>query len=142
MLRYLTLETIHSMRLMRQSYLHRWLAVLFLIFAVTDIFADILSPQLCCEWIDNLATLETPESLSSTQVINDLAALSPHDSKEEQSSTPLNIEEDCFCCCSHILPSIHFDVALLNKGPSTLVLTNTPLPIPPPQTMFHPPRFS
>lgn len=125
--------------LMRQGFLHRWFAVLLFIFAFADLSADMVSPQLCCEGIGNLVV----SGVSSTQPANDAIAFKAADDfGHEQSSDPLNIEEDCFCCCSHILPSVHFDVAVLDIKPPTSVLTNASLPTPPPQKTFRPPRLS
>ena len=120
---------------MRQGFLHRWFAVLLFTFAFADLSADLISPQLCCEGIGNLAV--------STQHINDTIALvAADDFGHEQSSEPLNIEEDCFCCCSHILPSVHFEVAVLDIKPPASLMTNAFLPTPPPQKTFRPPRLS
>ena len=124
---------------MRQGFLHRWFAGLLFIFAFADLSADLMSPQLCCEGIGNLVA----SGDLSAQYINDASAfIAADDFGHEQSSDPLNIEEDCFCCCSHILPGVHFDVAVLDIKPPASLLTNAFLPTPPPQKTFHPPRLS
>jgi len=120
---------------MRQGFLHRWFAILLFIFAFADLSADLMSPQPCCEEISDLVI----SSAASTQASAFVAA---DDFGHDQSSDPLNIEEDCFCCCSHILPGVHFDVAVLDIKPPASLLTNTFLPTPPPQKTFHPPRLS
>jgi hypothetical protein len=124
---------------MRQGLLHRWFAVLLFMFASADLSADMISPQLCCEGIGNLVV----SVASSNQNLNDESALvAAEDFGHEQSESPSNIDEDCFCCCSHILPGIHFDVSVLDIKPPSSLLINTFLPTPPPQKTFRPPRLS
>ena len=124
---------------MKQGFLHRWFAVLLFIFAFADLSADLTSPQLCCEGIGNLVI----SSAASAQYINGATAfIIADDFKHEQSSDSSDIEEDCFCCCSHILPSVHFDVAVLEIKPPASLPANATLPTAPPQKPFHPPRLS
>jgi hypothetical protein len=124
---------------MRQGFLHRCFAVLLFIFASADLSADMISPQLCCEGIGDLVISQ----VSSAQLASDVLAFKAADDLgHEQSSDPLNVDEDCFCCCSHILPSVHFDVAVLDIKPPSSFVTNAFLPTPPPQKTFRPPRLS
>jgi hypothetical protein len=128
---------------MRQGALHCWFAVLLLLFASADLSADLVSPQSCCEWIDNLATASAPQPGSSAQVAGDETVLvATTDAQPEPSSNPSDVDEDCFCCCAHILPGAPFDVAILHTKPPASFLTNTLLPVPPSQSPFRPPRLS
>jgi hypothetical protein len=128
---------------MRQGSLHRWLAVLFLLFASTDISADVVSPQACCEELDGLASAYTLNISAQAQDFDGVAKIDVKDSSTpEQPSTPPPLEEECFCCCSHIIPSVHFEVAELDVEPLMSGVANFILPIPPPQSMYHPPRLS
>lgn len=133
---------------MRQSALHNWFAILLLVFASVDLSADLVSPQSCCEWIDNLATSSAPQPASSAAIARDNTALvaaalvATDDSHPETPANPSDVGEDCFCCCAHILPGAHFDVAILHARPPASLLTNARLPIPPSQSPFRPPRLS
>lgn len=83
------------------------------------------------------------QNTSSAQVANGEAAfLATDDSQPKPPSNPSSNEEECFCCCSHILPTVQFDLAILNAEPTVFVLTDTVLPVPPSQSQFHPPRLS
>ena len=128
---------------MRQGSLHCWFAVLLLIFASVDICADMVSPQPCYEEIENFAMSGASQNASATQVTNDEIAFdAANDSQQEPSSNPSCNENECFCCCSHILPTVRFDVAILNTEPTLFVFKATLLPVPPSQSQFHPPRLS
>lgn len=128
---------------MKQSTLHSWFAVLLLVFASADLSADLVSPQSCCEWIDNLAISSAPQMLSSAPVTRPESALTAADnSHPEPASNPSDAGEDCFCCCAHILPVAPFDVAILYTKPPASMLTNTRLPSAPSQTRFRPPRLA
>jgi hypothetical protein len=54
---------------------------------------------------------------------------------------PLNAEDDgCFCCCTHILPGAHFDLAALEP---MIVAASVPGVLDPsgsPLSLFHPPK--
>ena len=127
---------------MRQGSLHRWLAVLFLLFASTDISADIVSTELCCEELSGLASC-TVDVSTLAQDFDSVAIIGVKDnSTPDQPSTPIPNEEECFCCCSHIIPSVHFEIADLDVEPLVSGFANFILPIPPPQSMYHPPRLS
>ena len=127
---------------MRQGHTHRLIAFLVLLFASAEISADTISPGLCCEEFCGLAGSYTPYvavadiSLDGADKISAAA-----DSTHEDSSSPAPAEEECFCCCTHILPSLHFAVAEPDAEPLTSELANTFLPIAPPQSAYHPPRL-
>gem|GEM_PF-6894944 len=38
--------------LMTRGHQHRWLAVFMLAYAFSDVYADSVSPQQCCEWME------------------------------------------------------------------------------------------
>jgi hypothetical protein len=53
----------------------------------------------------------------------------------------INVDDDgCFCCCTHILPGAHFDLAALEpmivaaSVPGVLDTSSSP------QSLFHPPK--
>jgi hypothetical protein len=117
-----------SHRFMSQNRSHRWLALFFVVFAI----ADCCFSEYCCgeKRIGSLCCDEAGATIIAS------------DDSTEHSSSPLQAEEECFCCCTHILPSIHFAAASLDTTLPENDLTNPHLPSPPPQNTFHPPRFS
>jgi len=128
---------------MKQGSLHSWFAVLLLLFASADLSTDLVSPQSCCEWMDNLAIASVSQSGSPVQATPDETRLvAATDTHPEPSSNSSDLDENCFCCCAHILPGGYFNVAILNTESPAPVLTNALLPIPPSQSPFHPPRLS
>jgi hypothetical protein len=127
---------------MKRGYIHRWLAVVLLAYASADIYQDSVSPQQCCEWMDNLAVSECAGRVPSAGVSNiALPVIAPGESREE-SSVPSNPEEDCFCCCGHMLPAVHYSAPVVEVRSCLAYLTKTLLPAAPPQKKFHPPRLS
>jgi len=114
-----------------------------LAYALADIYADSVSPQQCCEWMDNLTISQSASGVSSAGVSN--AALSTIASVEpgQETSIPSNTDdEDCFCCCGHMLPAITFNTPVVEVRGCPLFLTKTLLPAAPTQKKFHPPRLS
>jgi hypothetical protein len=115
------------------------IAILVLLFASAEISADTIWPGLCCEEFCGLAGSYTPY-IAVADISDKISAAD--DSTHEDSSSPVPAEEDCFCCCTHILPSLRFAVAEPDAEALTSGLANTILPIAPPQSAYHPPRLS
>ena len=128
---------------MKRNSLQGWLAVVLLLFASADLSADLVAPQACCEWLDNLVSAPASQRLSAAQASVDPAAIvAAAEALPQESSPGTDVEEDCFCCCAHILPGTHFDVSLLHTTPPASFLTNALLPFPPSQSQFRPPRLA
>lgn len=127
---------------MRIRHLQRWLAVVMLAYAFGDLCADSVSPRECCEWMNNLAVSESSGKVSSAEDSNVAVVIVASTESKQETSLPSNTEEDCFCCCGHMLPAIHFEAPLVEAQASPALLTTTFLPAPPPQKKFHPPRLS
>lgn len=130
--------------LMRPGRLHRAVAIFFLIFTFTDlVVADMLAPQLCSEAAAGLplgvANIDEPE-ITSTKETGCSVSSERHSS--ERPAEPSDFDEDCFCCCSHIIPSVCISVAVLNSSPQPSDPTITSLPSSPLRDTFHPPRLS
>ena len=126
---------------LRKGRLVRAIALLFLFHTGVDL----LFPQLCSEEPVNMAV---SQSLAvSKERINDdtsaqLAASLPNDSGEDQRSDPPR-DEDCFCCCTHVMASPGF----INPGNAELKLPtslqqNISLLSAPLNNPYHPPRFA
>ena len=126
---------------MTQGPLHRWLAVAMLIYALADVYADSISPQQCCEWIDGLAVVDCPARVSN-EVSNAAPSMVASNQSRQESSVPSDNDEDCFCCCGHMLPGINFKAPVVELEASQAPLIYAFLPAPPTQKKFHPPRLS
>jgi hypothetical protein len=128
---------------MKQGPLHSWFALVLLLFASIDLCADLVSPRSCCEWIDNLAIANVTQTGPPVHAtLNETILAAATDAHPAPSSNSPETDEDCFCCCAHILPGGYFNVAISNTESPAPVLTNALLPVPPAQSPFHPPRMS
>ncbi|HXD29503.1 MAG TPA: hypothetical protein VN643_00200 [Pyrinomonadaceae bacterium] len=126
---------------LRQGRLVRVVALLFLFHAGVDL----LFPQLCSEEPVNIAFQqsfpvcgETPNDETSVLVAVSL----PTDSGEDRPTDPTR-EEDCFCCCTHVMASPGF----VNPNNAELKLPthsqpNSSILSAPPNNPYHPPRFA
>jgi hypothetical protein len=130
-------------RLIRPGRLQRGIAIFFLIFTFTDlVIADILAPELCTESAVVLPVVVEnavgSEADPSKGVIRFTTGNKPCN---EQSEHPEGLDEDCFCCCSHIIPGVHLEIAALNDAPRLGKPANILIPSSPPRGTYHPPRF-
>ena len=120
-------------------YIFRGVAIFFLLFTL----ADLANPHFCSEEMEGLPLPTKGEARMNTDSDRKVAPAATDDSQHrEESPEPGSDNEDCFCCCSHIIPAIHFTVSGADlKTPST-DLFNSSLPTSPPQSRYHPPRLS
>jgi hypothetical protein len=127
--------------LLQGNRLYRGIAIFFLIFAFVDLtIIDLAFPQLC---EDTRGTISTSlNALNSPYFDSDVIALASTGGGDErdQHTDPGCREEDCFCCCSHIVPGVPADIAALGLKTLAPVATINSLPSPPPQRTYHPPR--
>lgn len=104
--------------------LYKTVAIVLLLWTVTDIAA----PGLCA---------------SETVLIPDaqLVLTSARHSASHRSTGTLYVsDDDCFCCCSHIVPSPHFVMALTPQvAPAEVTVAWVRLDRPP-TSLYHPPR--
>jgi hypothetical protein len=131
--------------LMRLRRLRRGIAILMVAFAVFDMAViDMFFPQLCVEE-QTSQSINSPVDAadkSTAKIADDLTAIISHDSQSDQDSHQSSVDEDCFCCCSHIIPGRHVNVATLNFPPPPDGAELPPLPLAPPHRTFRPPRHS
>jgi hypothetical protein len=128
----------------RHGRLVRVIAVFFLIYTG----ADIMLPQYFCggEEIGNLSLQTKIATTDASKVRENADAFIRSSERSHRDQLPNREaphEEDCFCCCVHILPGLSF----ANIGDSELKSPRTPaetdrLPSPPLQSTYHPPRFA
>jgi len=136
--------------LMRPSRLRRVIVVLLLAFAFFDLaVVDVFFPQLCGDGQAShsfTSPVESTEKVaadkSTGKIAAELAPVRDHGSQPSQDSHQSPMDEDCFCCCSHIIPSPHVNVVAFNYPPQLDDPAITSLPLPPPHGAFHPPRLS
>ena len=126
---------------MRLDRLRRGVAIFLLVFASYDMaIVDVFFPQTCGE---QQMSLPSSGPVGSTEEsAGEKIAVKNHDSQPGQDSHESSADEDCFCCCSHIIPSPHVNVVTLNSPPQADDPAITSLPAAPPRGAYHPPRHS
>ena len=120
----------------RHGRLVRAVAVFFVIFSV----ADITLPQYFCagEEIGGL-----PLSAMNAREAAGLGAETGTGAPSPGRDSEAPHEEDCFCCCAHVLPGLAVTpvvAAELRSQQPPLGLDS--LPSPPLPLQYHPPRFA
>jgi hypothetical protein len=129
--------------LSQRNRLYRGMAIFLIIFAFVDLtIIDLAFPELCdSDHPPMSSSLNAFNSAYSTGEVY-AAASTEGDNDQGQHSNQGCIEEDCFCCCSHIVPSVPVNIASLGLKTLAPLASNTSIPSPPPQGKYHPPRFS
>ncbi|HKX33005.1 MAG TPA: hypothetical protein VJ302_35315 [Blastocatellia bacterium] len=136
--------------LMRPSGVRRGIAVFFILFTLADMVAvDIFGPRPCLEDAERLP-LVVANSAQSNQIPENqpshLAIIQHTDRNQPllpgDETPPEQSDEDCFCCCSHVMPGIRVDIATLNCSPQPGEPVKLSLPSSPLRGTFHPPRLS
>ena len=131
--------------LTRLGRLRRGIAIFLVAFAFFDMgVVDVFFPQLCVDE-QTSQSINSPVKAadnSAGKISDDLMAVRNHDSQPDQDSHQSSADEDCFCCCSHIIPGQHVNVATLNFPPQPDDVAIPSLPSAPPHGTFHPPRHS
>jgi hypothetical protein len=134
-----------SQSLLRLDRLRRGIAIFLLAFASFDMaVVDVFFPQICGDE-QTLPSLNTSVEAPYTMIEKaaaELASMRGHSSQTGQDSHQSLADEDCFCCCSHIIPSPHINVVALDCLPQLDDPAITSLPLPHPHGPFHPPRLS
>src|SRR5262245_31608485 len=127
--------------LMKPGCLRRGIVIFLVAFAFFDMaVVDLLFPQTCGDQQLSLSGASPVKSNEETAA--ELKAVNNHDSQPSQDSHQSDADEDCFCCCSHIIPGARLSVATLNDPPRPDDPAVPPLPLAPPHDAFHPPRLS
>jgi len=119
--------------------MRRGIVIFLLAFAFVDLtLIDLAFPQLCS---DEQVTLGAARANESTNRADDeCEAPAGRDSEPARDSQPISADEDCFCCCSHIMPGYSVNEVTLEMTPRLNIVSIESLPSPPPQDTFHPPR--
>lgn len=125
----------------RRQTLFRAIAVLFLLYTG----ADLLIPQVCAEE-RGLATIEVADVKATTpDLASYVSSLASDISNREHNQVPdqQQRDEDCFCCCAHVIPGSVFHGSSISEIISISLPTKQALlPLELPNAFFHPPRFA
>lgn len=139
-----------SEMLMKPGSLQRGIASFFLIFTFMDlVLIDLIGQRRCSEEAAALSVVSTTSIVSEDIQENEAPRLaSVQNAAHNQPAQPANhkpagaLDEDCFCCCSHLIPGIRMDIAVLNGSPQPGDPAIRFIPSSPPRGTFHPPRLS
>jgi hypothetical protein len=129
---------------MKKKILQRGIVLFLLIFA----FSDITSANPCGDELGvfPLEKIDTCKTASSFVIVDSQRfAETVFEAVETQHEHSQNNEtdcEDCFCCCSHILPSSHFSPKPVEIPLQITDLNKLFLPAAPPRDTFRPPRLA
>jgi hypothetical protein len=109
---------------------------------------DLISPQPCGEELAGLSAAQIAEVSASRSTIEpnsspiSLIKASDH-SQHEQPTIPNSDDDDCFCCCSHVLPGMGFTSVIACEPIQLSIIISINSPLSPPLTnAYHPPRFA
>ena len=115
----------------------RAIAILFLLHTG----ADLTIPGFCAE---EMGFPKFSQTASSTGLLpNNAFAVTPSESRQDPPPDRPHPDEDCFCCCTHVLPG-HFTapVEVAEFTSLVAVLRLIDVASPPLKGPYHPPRFA
>lgn len=115
----------------------RVIAILFLVFTG----ADLTVPEFCSE---EIGLPKFVQATSSTGLGSKAAfATDPGESEQDPPSKPTHSDEDCFCCCTHVLPGhATAPVAIPQMRSRFTNLRMIEVRSPALKSPYHPPRFA
>lgn len=139
-----------SKAFMKPGPLQRGIATFFLVFTFMDlVFIDVLGQRGCLEESLSLPVLSTSVKLSEATKKNEtprlaiVKAANYDEPLHPDGEAPLGcFDEDCFCCCSHLIPSVSLDLNVLNGPIEASISAISPFPLSPLHGTYHPPRLS
>ena len=117
------------------------IAILFVLYTAIDL----ANPQLCSDERGFLSA-RTAVQLLRNDITSAATSAAQSDLKnstnDEVPDQPVH-EEDCFCCCAHVIPMGIFDSNLVAQiRPELSIPTHIRIPFPLPENHFHPPRIA
>ncbi|MGH9900593.1 MAG: hypothetical protein ACRD68_02015 [Pyrinomonadaceae bacterium] len=126
----------------RRRRLTRAVVIFFLLHAG----ADLAFPQYFCreDFGGIIAAANSTDSTKPAQKEQLAASFDGSDGiPSETPSEQLPHEEDCFCCCAHVLPSADLSRIKINELNSTQpAVRSDSIPSPPVREMYRPPRLA
>lgn len=127
---------------MKKSHLQRGIALFLLIFALSDI----TSANPCGDELGAFPLQITDACLTDSASAIAAQQYFAETAMQSQGTPPVHSQhhetgcEDCFCCCSHILPSANFSHRPVELFLQISDLNKLVLPAAPPRDTFRPPR--
>ena len=125
----------------RRQRIFRAIAILFLLYTG----ADLLVPQVCAEE-RGFTTIEANDLQATTpDLASYVSSLASDTSNKEHNQLPdqQQRDEDCFCCCAHVIPGSVFHGSSISEIVSISLPTKQALvALQLPKAYFHPPRFA
>lgn len=126
----------------RRRRIFRGIAILFLLYTGVDLF----NPQLCSEE----AGLASPQRIARRASVDTsiayLGAVERGTKESNDNQTPdkpVSQDEDCFCCCAHVVPGTVFDGGSISEIRLNAVATQLiVIPLLLQDTHYHPPRIA
>ncbi len=118
------------------------IALVIILFSVT--VADILSPEVCQEKFGGVPAADSCITASNTYSSKDTSPVITSDLAHDQHSpaNPSHKEDDCICCCAHIIPSQIYKVTGLDRQSLDRQQSQLHLASSPQKSLFHPPRLA
>lgn len=117
----------------------RSISLVLLLFCCFDIvIADVLSPETCER--ESAILVGIPTSPATTQSLSPIINIPQENQQTPTDSTP--VEDDCFCCCAHIVPVEHFKFPPLVVQTTAIAAVPQTLPTSPFTELFRPPRLA
>ncbi|MBS1806593.1 MAG: hypothetical protein JST84_00205 [Acidobacteria bacterium] len=122
--------------------LYQWqrnVSLVLLLFCFYDMaVADVLFPGSCEREGAMMPSFTTPAP--DQQSLSTIGDVAPEPQEAPADSTP--IEDDCFCCCAHIVPAENYNVPPLLFQPPSIESHPGNIPATPVAELFRPPRFA
>lgn len=113
----------------------RVIAILFLVYTG----ADLTVPEFCGEEMGLRGFVEAKSDIESVAAF----ATDSSEPRQDPPSEPTHSDEDCFCCCTHVLPGYATaPVAVSELNSVFAALRIIDVASPPLRGPYHPPRFA
>lgn len=81
--------------------LARFIVILFLVYTGVDI----MNPQLCNDEFAPISSVSASDSGKRTEDSVAVVARNLNETSERNEQSTTHSDEDCFCCCTHVLPA-------------------------------------
>ncbi len=102
--------------------------------------ADVLFPGSCEREGAMILGASIATTAADQQGLATIGDVAPEPQEAPADSTP--IEDDCFCCCAHIVPAENYNVPPLLFQPPSIESHPGSIPATPVAELFRPPRFA
>jgi hypothetical protein len=137
------MSSVSNTRSSRNRRLIRGIALLFLIYTAMDIAApDLCRGETLGDGRLGLIAITSPPLTWDANPSGARIAASDKQRPNEPSEEPAD-DDDCFCCCSHVLPgTVTALVAVSDLRSPVAFVEYSSVPSPPLAPEFHPPRFA